>query len=754
MSIDTAPSEPSAPARAAPPAATRVPRHDIGRWLRLARKELRETLRDRRTIITLVLMPILVYPLLSLAFRHFLTEGIAPGSRVQWIVAVDSKATEEAFYQDMQTANRLIIQRRERRAAQAAQEAAIPTRAELAEKDLDDELTLTIHVVADPEASVEHNESDLAVRITQVPVGTAETTEGYQHRYRLSYGKDSHAGRLLAHYVERRLSLLNQFVLRDRLALLERQVFGQSSNITPRRWTFHAVAVPTSQSSLLMLIPLILILMTITGAVYPAIDLTAGERERGTLEALMAAPVPRLGMLFAKYVAVVTVALLTAGVNLAAMFVTAYSLGLSEMLFGERGISAATVGLIVVLLVLFAVFFSAVLLAVTSFARSFKEAQAYLIPLMLLAISPGFFTLMPGMEMNTMLAVTPLVNIVLLARDVLSGTSQAPLAGLAVISTILYALAAIALAARIFGSDAILYGSQGSWSDLFRRPDQPRLAPTLAGAGLCAALVFALQSVLGGILAAWNKDRPSIELAYVGSAVVTLLLYFLFPLAMAKLQFVRVREAFAVRGARPTAFAGVFLLGVSLWPLAHELVLFSGMANPALLERVRERAAELPLVSPALLVVCAALVPAVCEEWFFRGYLLGTVRKGTSASSAIALTALLFALFHVFATVILPVRFLPSLAMGLVLGWVCWRTGSVLPGMLLHASHNGLLILMGHYQEQLKEWGFGIQETQHVPVLWLAVAAAVAAVGAVLVWLSGRESVAATKAAGLQPAPS
>src|SRR5262249_11112667 len=68
-----------------------------------------------------------------------------------------------------------------------------------------------------------------------------------------------------------------------------------------------------------VLVPLVLILMTMPGAVYPAIDLTAGERERGTLEILVAAPIPRLAVLFAKYVAVLTVALLTALVNLGMM---------------------------------------------------------------------------------------------------------------------------------------------------------------------------------------------------------------------------------------------------------------------------------------------------------------------------------------------------------------------------------------------------------------------------------------------------
>ena len=71
--------------------------------------------------------------------------------------------------------------------------------------------------------------------------------------------------------------------------------------------------------SLLTFIPLILVLMTITGAVYPAIDLTAGERERGTMEILVAAPVPRISILFGKFVAVLTVAMLTAMMNLLAM---------------------------------------------------------------------------------------------------------------------------------------------------------------------------------------------------------------------------------------------------------------------------------------------------------------------------------------------------------------------------------------------------------------------------------------------------
>ena len=118
----------------------------------------------------------------------------------------------------------------------------------------------------------------------------------------LIYRKNSALGKTAMDYVSRRFQAINDEALRRR--------FGDVK--LPAVFTNHAVGGSGAGYSLTTLIPLVLILMTITGAVYPAIDLTAGERERGTLEALIAAPVPRIQLLLAKYAAVVTVALLTA----------------------------------------------------------------------------------------------------------------------------------------------------------------------------------------------------------------------------------------------------------------------------------------------------------------------------------------------------------------------------------------------------------------------------------------------------------
>src|SRR5262249_57035274 len=120
--------------------------------------------------------------------------------------------------------------------------------------------------------------------------------------------------------------------------------------------------------------------------------------------------------LFAKYIAVLTVAVLTALVNLGAMAVTLHVSGVGQVVFGA-GLTPLLLVQVLALLLLFAAFFSALLLALTSFARSFKEAQAYLIPLMLLSLLPGMLALLPGMELGGPLAIVPLLNIVLLARD-------------------------------------------------------------------------------------------------------------------------------------------------------------------------------------------------------------------------------------------------------------------------------------------------------------------------------------------------
>src|SRR5206468_1203097 len=150
------------------------------------------------------------------------------------------------------------------------------------------------------------------------------------------------------------------------------------------------------------------------------------------------------------------------------MTITLLVSGVGRLLFGSEGLSPAVVAAVFGLLVLFAAFFSAVLLVLTSFARSFKEAQAYLIPLMVVALLPGLVALYP-LSLSGVLTVVPLLNIVLLARDLLDGHADPVSAAVVVISTLAYAALAITAAAQVFGAEGVLYGESGGWRALLRR---------------------------------------------------------------------------------------------------------------------------------------------------------------------------------------------------------------------------------------------------------------------------------------------
>ncbi len=215
--------------------------------------------------------------------------------------------------------------------------------------------------------------------------------------------------------------------------------------------------------------------------------------------------------------------LLTGIVNAIGMSATVYALQMENQLFGEAGLS----------LQLFlsrdcrADSFCIVLFGSPAgdhqLFEKLQEAQAYLIPLMLMSLSPGLVVLLPGWRLEGFLSVIPLVNMLLLAGDLFSGSAQLLPATAAVLSTLLYAAGALALAARLFGNDAVASGSRGTWSDLFRRPDmeQPSVRPGLAATGL--ALLFPLYFFGMGILNRLAGSAP--EQRLVAGALVTLLLF-------------------------------------------------------------------------------------------------------------------------------------------------------------------------------------------------------------------------------------
>jgi sodium transport system permease protein len=704
-----------------------MPNHDMtppprrplfGRLQRLVQKELREILRDRRTIITLVVMPILIYPLLAIVFQRFLLTSISVNEDVAFDIGVDADSQEMLAAQLQRGA--ALVSREQQDATTSSQH---DSKREAPEK----EALPDVNFFAYPGQLLRRHVADSSLHLAAIYQRGSEKESGNglrtPARWELVYRAGSPTSEAALHYVESRLDAYNDAAVNQQLVKLG--VRATQPADTVRRPISFAGAPPFSLAAL---IPLILVLMTVTGAVYPAIDLTAGERERGTLETLIAAPVPRLGLLLAKYVAVLTVAILTALVNLVAMTITAHSTGLAASLFGG-GMTFDVVIKVLLLLILFAAFFSAILLAITSCARSFKEAQAYIIPLMLLCLVPGVLCLMPSLEFKTWMAVTPLVNIVMLGRDLLEGSPVGGLAVAAVCSTVFYIAAAIAIAARIFGTDAILYGSQATWSDFLRRPTEPQPTATIPMAMLCLAMIFPCTFVLANNLA-HSQDISMTERLVIG-AVITTLVFGGVPLFLTIIGRVSAATGLGFRGTGFIPLLGAAILGLALWPLAHETYLLSERLGLTTLSAKQIAAAKTMLdqfqtVPLWIIIVTLAIVPAIFEELCFRGFIFGALRTRLSGVHTIVASALLFGVFH---EILSSGRLLPSTFLGLVLGWVRLRTRSVLPGMLLHAINNGLLLTVGYYQDELQTRGWGVEEQTHLPISWHASAAVGVIVG-------------------------
>ncbi|MEO2009852.1 MAG: ABC transporter permease subunit [Pirellulaceae bacterium] len=707
----------------------KVPRF---RWRSLGRltlKELRETLRDRRTVVTLVLMPLLVYPLLSLAFHRFLLLYFEPGETIVHIGFV-SEDDVEVFQTLVLRGHRLLSSEGD----DEPSDVPAPLTAPGMETGSADSAKSSSDSLPEFLMCSDADEMEAMLLAGRIDVGVQVIKSDGISVFELTYEDTSPNSLRGLKFIVDRFRIVNERFGRR----LARQFLRQPG--LPAEFERKRISSDSPGGvSLAIVLPLILVLMTITGAVYPAIDLTAGERERGTLEALIAAPVPRLALLSAKYFAVVIVAQLTAIMNLIAMAVTVIASGLAQYLFPGGEFSLLVVIQIMGLLFLFAGFFSAVLLVITSVARSFKEAQAYLIPIMMLSIAPGIVSLVGDLELAQWYAV-PLLNMVLFARDLIEGNAD-PMSGVkAILTTVVYTMAAVAVAARLFGADAVLYGAQSSWKDLFRRPAQPIDGPSLSGSVGALAVMFPIFFLIGGLMRQLELSKLQ-EFTLAG--IFSVLLFALFPVVLCLAFRLRISKTLPLRFPHWTGLAAGVLWGLTAWMFAHEILIASQYLGIVMLdeEKLAERLAgieqelvkwrELPLI---VILLSQAIAPAVCEEIFFRGFLYRGLERSTSILSALLWSSLLFGAFHVVSGPVLTLeRFLPSTLLGLLLGTLRLRSGSLVPGMVMHALSNGLILSIAYYSDKLQAAGWGVKDADHLPMTWLLVATlAVGAGGAIL----------------------
>ena len=221
------------------------------------------------------------------------------------------------------------------------------------------------------------------------------------------------------------------------------------------------------------LVPYLIIILCFTGAMYPAMDLTAGEKERGTMETLLCSPVSRVNIVFGKFLMVLTGSLSAMVFMLTSMGITAAvsgsilsaSGGMAQMK-GPRVVSPMDImpvidpaGLIGVLAMVFpvAILFAAVAFTVSLFAKSYKEAQSYLAPMMIVVIMPAVLGMLPGIELTAKTALVPILNLSLVCKEMLSGEWHWNYIALIFGSSSIYAGIALTLAVKMFNREDVMF---------------------------------------------------------------------------------------------------------------------------------------------------------------------------------------------------------------------------------------------------------------------------------------------------------
>jgi sodium transport system permease protein len=194
------------------------------------------------------------------------------------------------------------------------------------------------------------------------------------------------------------------------------------------------------------LLPYILIIFCFLGCMYPALDLGAGEKERGTMETLLTSPASRLEIVIGKFGVVVLAGVVSAAIAMLGMYVGMLPhTGNPSVLVAtmQRFFELQSVAVTMALVVPLTMFFGAILLAVSIYARSFKEAQSIITPLTIVAIFPAGVALVPSIELGTLTALIPVLNVSLAAKGLATGTLAA--GPVLIVFASLVALAAMAL---------------------------------------------------------------------------------------------------------------------------------------------------------------------------------------------------------------------------------------------------------------------------------------------------------------------
>ncbi|MGH9776440.1 MAG: ABC transporter permease [Candidatus Acidiferrales bacterium] len=389
------------------------------------RKEMMDSLRDRRTIISMVVVPIIVFPIMTVGMGYLALSAMdklqAESANVMIHGGEDSPKVVQALHA-MEGANWKPF---------------------------------------DP-AATEMIRNKGVQAVVEIPPGFDAAMEGGKpEKITVDYFEGDMRSSYVKKSLEKTLDAYSDRLVKERLA--SRNL--PAAILEPFDVTTQDV-LPTQNSSIRKMggmIPYLIILLCLTGAMYPAMDLTAGEKERGTMETILCSPVSRRDLVFGKFLMVFTASLATAMLSIVSMYASiwwahnhAAGLGGEDNPFGAILDPSSLVAVILMVMPL-SVLFSAVLITVALFAKSYREAQSYITPLLFVVILPAVAALLPGIELNARTALIPILSTCLVSKEIVAGNHPWGYIALVFAMSGVYGLAAIILAVKMFTREEVLF---------------------------------------------------------------------------------------------------------------------------------------------------------------------------------------------------------------------------------------------------------------------------------------------------------
>jgi len=382
------------------------------------KKEALDTLRDRRTLIIMVLVPVLIFPVLFIGITRLQMSVMEREEvrhvRVGWVNNDDD--TRLADFINQQEKMELI--------------------------PIEDAGMLETLIRQD---SISYG--------LVVPEGFGEALDQMQAvELALYFSGARIQGKAR---IDRVLSSFEQELVRNRLA--EKDL----PEIFIKPFQTSSVNIASEQEMIGKLaggfLPYLFIIFCFTGAMYPAIDLFTGEKERRTLETLLTTPVSRIQILIGKLSVVTLTGIISAVLAILGLFVGfRLTAGLPDVIMPVvLGIlSVQFVLMLLLMLVPLTIFFAGIMVPLTIYAKSYKEAQSILTPMTFMVIIPAAIAMVPGIEYNAITAIIPIINITLATKEIIAGTLNLSFYFLTVLTLIGLALISVLFCSRWFGKES------------------------------------------------------------------------------------------------------------------------------------------------------------------------------------------------------------------------------------------------------------------------------------------------------------